>query len=160
MKKRELVYFKIWKLVNSDNNYINKKRSAYFHDNLHLSKTHHIRTWFEFFFFFFFVLSNYFTRVSKLYSFIHSFLFDMASGNTGDDSSSSKEHMRVRKQDAFHQNKMELETMDQKVYQTEFAEDLSRTYSRSTPSGSLFSTEPEKPRLKRALKARHVSLFT
>lgn len=78
-------------------------------------------------------------------------------GNTGDDPS-SKERMRVRKQDVS-QNKIELENMDNKhAFQNDFAEDLSRPYSRSSPPGSLLN-EPEKPHLKRALKARHVNIY-
>ncbi|KAG2211164.1 hypothetical protein INT47_006283 [Mucor saturninus] len=83
----------------------------------------------------------------------------MTGGNTGDESSSSKDRMRVRKSD-----KVELHSVDgakNNHYHTEFAEDLSRSYSRSTPPGSLLSnTELEKPRLKRALKARHLTMIS
>lgn len=68
--------------------------------------------------------------------------------------------MRIRKQDASN-SKIELENVDNKnqhVFQAEFAEDISRQYSQSTPPGSLLN-EPKKPTLKRALKARHVNIY-
>lgn len=78
----------------------------------------------------------------------------------GSSASSAKERMRTRKTDSS--NKIELEQIDHKndistTHQEEFREDITRQYSRSTQPGSLLN-EQEKPHLKRALKARHVSV--
>ena len=83
-----------------------------------------------------------------------------SSQDAGSSASSTKERMRPRKTDSS--NKIELEQIDHKndistTHQEEFREDITRQYSRSTQPGSLLD-EQEKPHLKRALKARHVSL--
>lgn len=79
----------------------------------------------------------------------------MSSGknNNYDESTSTKER-RGRRQESTSSN-YELESMDEKnqhILQAEITEDI-----RSAPTGSLYSSEKEKPHLKRALKARHVS---
>lgn len=79
----------------------------------------------------------------------------MSSGkNNNPDDSTSTKGRRGRRQESSSSN-YELENMDDKnqhILQAEFTEDI-----RSAPSGSLYSSEKEKPHLKRALKARHVS---
>ncbi|KAI8638955.1 amino acid permease-domain-containing protein [Parasitella parasitica] len=82
--------------------------------------------------------------------------------DAGSSASISNEHMRTRKSDA--PSKIELEQMDDKndistTHQEEFREDISRQYSRSTQPGSLLNDQ-EKPRLKRALKARHLTMIS
>lgn len=79
--------------------------------------------------------------------------------DTSSSASTTKERMRTRKSDSS--NKIELEQIDNKndistLHQEDFREDVTRQYSRSTQPGSLLNQE-EKPHLKRALKARHVS---
>ena len=83
-----------------------------------------------------------------------------SSQDAGSSASSAKERMRTWKTDSS--NKFELEQVDHKngtstTHQEEFREDVTRQYSQSTQPGSLLN-EQEKPHLKRALKARHVSL--
>lgn len=83
-----------------------------------------------------------------------------SSQDAGSSASSAKERMRPRKTDSS--SKYELEQMDHKndmsiTHQEEFREDITRQYSQSTQPGSLLN-EQEKPHLKRAFKARHVSL--
>ncbi|CAO0803084.1 unnamed protein product [Mucor circinelloides] len=80
----------------------------------------------------------------------------------GSSASSAKERMRTRKTDSS--NKIELEQIDHKndistTHQEEFREDITRQYSRSTQPGSLLN-EQEKPHLKRALKARHLTMIS
>jgi hypothetical protein len=76
--------------------------------------------------------------------------------NTTGDSASSSTAKRTRKIDASN-SKIELETFeDNKLDEAEFHESITRQYTGTSQPGSLLNSE-EKPRLKRALKARHVS---
>lgn len=82
----------------------------------------------------------------------------MSSGkNNNPDDSTSTKGRRGRRQESSSSN-YELENMDDKnqhILQAEFTEDI-----RSAPSGSLYSSEKEKPHLKRALKARHLTMIS
>jgi amino acid permease len=70
------------------------------------------------------------------------------------DVSSSSKFRRNRQDTTSYGSKIELENYDSK---NKFAEDITGT--RSTTGGSLLDEQPEKPHLKRALKARHVNIF-
>jgi amino acid permease len=78
----------------------------------------------------------------------------MGKNNTTEDNASSSTAKRARNMNS----KIELETFENnKLDESEFHETISGRYTGSTPAGSLLNNE-EKPRLKRALKARHVSI--
>lgn len=81
--------------------------------------------------------------------------------NTNEDNASSGTAKRTRKMTDTN-SKIELETFEtNKLNQAEFHETISREYSGSShpTAGSLLNSQ-EKPRLKRALKARHVSQWS